>query len=104
MYDEFNLRILLFAVQIFKIIVSHPIKLGLALNFSVFYFEIMNQPKEAWKLAKNTFENAINSIDDMKEDEYKDAAMILQLLKDNITLWNAEFEDDDNKDDDVIDI
>ena len=85
--------------------ISHPIRLGLALNFSVFYFEIMNQPKKACELAKNTFENAINSIDDMKEDEYKDAAMILQLLKDNITLWNAEFEDeDDNKDDrDVLD-
>jgi 14-3-3 protein epsilon len=75
--------------------VSHPIKLGLALNFSVFYFEIMNQPKEACELAKKTFESAINSIDDMKEDEYKDAAMILQLLKDNITLWNAEYEDED---------
>ena len=88
-----------------KLMISHPIRLGLALNFSVFYFEIMNQPKKACELAKNTFENAINSIDDMKEDEYKDAAMILQLLKDNITLWNAEFEDeDDNKDDrDVLD-
>jgi 14-3-3 protein epsilon len=82
-----------------KLMISHPIRLGLALNFSVFYFEIMNQPKEACDLAKDTFENAINSIDDMKEDEYKDAAMILQLLKDNITLWNAEYEDEDNKDD-----
>lgn len=83
------------------LMVSHPIRLGLALNFSVFYFEIMNEPKKACELAKQTFENAINSIDDMNEDEYKDAAMILQLLKDNITLWNAEFEDEDgdNKDD-----
>ena len=67
----------------------------------------MNQSKEACKLAKETFENAINAIDDMKEDEYKDAAMILQLLKDNITLWNAEFEDDDGDDkdgNDVIDL
>mmetsp|Transcript_25051 Transcript_25051/g.27776 ORF Transcript_25051/g.27776 Transcript_25051/m.27776 type:complete len:114 (+) Transcript_25051:386-727(+) len=83
------------------LLVSHPIRLGLALNFSVFYFEIMGEPKKACDLAKQTFENAINAIDDMKEDDYKDAAMILQLLKDNITLWNAEFEDeeDDNKDD-----
>ena len=79
-----------------KLMISHPIKLGLALNFSVFYFEIMNEPKKACDLAKETFESAINSIDDMKEDEYKDAAMILQLLKDNITLWNAEFEEENN--------
>jgi 14-3-3 protein epsilon len=90
-----------------RLMVSHPIRLGLALNFSVFYFEIMNQPKQACKLAKETFENAINAIDDMNEGDYKDAAMILQLLKDNITLWNAEFEDDDGNDkdgDDVIDL
>jgi 14-3-3 protein epsilon len=90
-----------------KLMISHPIRLGLALNFSVFYFEIMNEPRKACALAKDTFERAINSIDDMKEDEYKDAAMILQLLKDNITLWNAEFEDEEGneKDDgDVIDI
>lgn len=80
------------------LLVSHPIRLGLALNFSVFYFEIMGKPKEACDLAKETFENAINAIDDMKEDDYKDAAMILQLLKDNITLWNAEFEDEDGDD------
>lgn len=82
-----------------KLMISHPIRLGLALNFSVFYFEIMDQPKKACDLAKDTFESAINSIDDMKEDEYKDAAMILQLLKDNITLWNAATEEDANKDD-----
>ena len=82
-----------------ELLVSHPIRLGLALNFSVFYFEIMGKPKEACDLAKETFENAINAIDDMKEDDYKDAAMILQLLKDNITLWNAEFEDEDDKED-----
>ena len=31
---------------------THPIRLGLALNFSVFFYEIMNKPDEACKLAK----------------------------------------------------
>jgi hypothetical protein len=31
---------------------THPIRLGLALNYSVFHYEIMNKPQEACKLAK----------------------------------------------------
>lgn len=73
----------------------------------MFYFEIMGEPKKACELAKNVFDNAINEIDDVDEAQYKDSAMILQLLRDNITLWTTQLEEeeaDENRDDDVIDI
>jgi hypothetical protein len=38
---------------------THPIRLGLALNFSVFYYEIMNSPDQACHLAKQAFDDAI---------------------------------------------
>ncbi len=69
---------------------THPIRLGLALNFSVFYYEIDNTPEEACKLAKKAFDSAMEEIDQLKEDMYKDSTLIMQLLRDNITLWQSE--------------
>ena len=65
---------------------THPIRLGLALNFSVFYYEIMNKPEEACKLAKEAFDDAIAELDSLKEDSYKDSTLIMQLLRDNLTV------------------
>jgi len=69
---------------------TNPIRLGLALNFSVFYYEILNKPKEACKLAKKAFDTAVGELEDLDEDQYKDATLIMQLLRDNLTLWQSE--------------
>lgn len=68
---------------------THPIRLGLALNFSVFYYEIANNPKEACDLAKKAFDEAIKGLDNTAEDNYKDSTLIMQLLRDNLTLWTS---------------
>ncbi|KAK9284295.1 hypothetical protein L1049_023466 [Liquidambar formosana] len=73
---------------------THPIRLGLALNFSVFYYEILNSPERARFLAKQAFDEAISELDSMKEESYKDSTLILQLLRDNLTLWNSDFPDE----------
>ena len=69
---------------------THPIRLGLALNYSVFYYEILNSPEIACKFAKSAFESAISDLDGLEEDEYRDSATIMQLLRDNLTLWTNE--------------
>ncbi len=38
---------------------THPIRLGLALNFSVFNYEILNNPERACNVAKTAFDDAI---------------------------------------------
>jgi len=69
---------------------TDPIKLGLALNFSVFYYEIGDDKEKACQLAKKAFDDAIVELDTLKEDSYKDSTLIMQLLRDNLTLWTSE--------------
>ena len=64
--------------------------MGLALNYSVFYYEILSSPDIACKLAKQAFDNAIADLDGLEEDEYRDSATIMQLLRDNLTLWTSD--------------
>ncbi|XP_049590441.1 14-3-3 protein beta/alpha [Syngnathus scovelli] len=74
---------------------THPIRLGLALNFSVFFYEILNSPEKACRLAKEAFDEAITQIDNLNEESYKDSTLIMQLLRDNLTLWTSDNQGDE---------
>lgn len=96
---------------------THPIRLGLALNFSVFYYEILNSPDRACHLAKQAFDDAIAELDTLSEESYKDSTrklkgcdakgragltssslpVIMQLLRDNLTLWTSDMQDSESK-------
>ncbi|XP_068431316.1 14-3-3 protein zeta/delta [Clinocottus analis] len=73
---------------------THPIRLGLALNFSVFYYEIVNSPEKACNLAKTAFDDAITMLDTLNHESYKDSTLIMQLLRDNLTLWMSDAQGD----------
>uniref|UniRef100_A0A3P8WIV7 14-3-3 domain-containing protein n=1 Tax=Cynoglossus semilaevis TaxID=244447 RepID=A0A3P8WIV7_CYNSE len=68
----------------------HPLRLALALNVSLFYYEILNLPERACGLAETAFNAAIAEVDDKREDYCKDSTAIMQQLRDNLTLWDGD--------------
>jgi len=76
---------------------THPTRLGLALNFSVCYYEILGDSDKACQLAKQAFDDAIEKLDTLQDASYKDSTLIMQLLRDNLTLWTNEKNDKDEQ-------
>ena len=68
----------------------NPIRLGLALNFSVFQYEVMNDHKKACEIGEKALTEALEKIDDVDEETFRDAKSIIELLKENLSLWKEE--------------
>ena len=73
-----------------KLNACNPIRLGLALNFSVFHYEVMNNHKQACELGEKALTEALEKIDDVDEETFRDAKSIIELLKENLSLWKEE--------------
>ena len=41
-------------------------------------------------MAREAFDEAIADLDNVADEYYKDATLIMQLLRDNLTLWTSE--------------
>ena len=66
---------------------THPLRLGLALSFSVFYYEILNSRDGARYLAKHALDNGIAELDALTEESNGGSILIMHLLCANLTLW-----------------
>jgi len=75
---------------------TDPTRLGLMLNYSVFNYEVLKNRDQACTLAKTAFDAAIAKLDTLNDTSYKDSTLIMQLLRDNLTLWTSENDDKTN--------
>jgi len=53
----------------------------------------MMEQDRACALAKKAFDDAIAELDTLSEESYKDSTLIMQLLRDNLTLWTSDQND-----------
>jgi len=75
--------------------ITNSTRLGLALNYSVFYYEIKGLKEEACNIAKNAFDEAMKVLDDLEKSKAKDTLLIVQLLKENLILWSSEMNEEE---------
>ncbi|KAJ7249735.1 14-3-3 protein [Mycena haematopus] len=47
--------------------------------------------------ASQAFDDAIAELDTLSEESYKDSTLIMQLLRDNLTLWTSDMQDSADK-------
>lgn len=56
----------------------------------MFLYETAGDPREAFRLARNAFEDAIGEGSETPEEGYRQSTIIMQRLRDNLTLWSEE--------------
>ena len=78
-----------------EIPITNSTRLGLALNYSVFYYEIKGLKEEACNVAKNAFDESMKVLDDLEKSKAKDTLLIIQLLKENLILWSNEMNEEE---------
>ena len=68
--------------------------LGLALNLSVFCYEVLVNPTEAIRISKETLEKGKKELLGIDEDneEYRDSISIINLLQENLNMWTMDNE------------
>jgi hypothetical protein len=71
-------------------------RVGLAVNFSIFYYEHKSMLDEAIMIARSCFDDAIKSVDDIEPEKAKDYILLVHLLKENVIFWNTEKADEES--------
>jgi len=70
-------------------------RVGLCLNFAVFYYEVKGNKKEGCKIAKKAFEDSMKYLDDLEKFKSKDVLLLIQLLKENLIFWSSEMSEEE---------
>ena len=79
-----------YSIAVSNLAVTDPLRLGLALNFGVFLYEIKGDRQAAIDTVQGAFEKALADLESVAEESYADTTKVMQILKDNVDLWKSE--------------
>merc|ERR1712137_1468806 len=82
--------------DILEVLDKHLIPSSESGESKVFYYKMKGDYHRY--LAKSAFDDAIAQLDTLPEDSYKDSTLIMQLLRDNLTLWTSDLQGEDGED------
>jgi 14-3-3 protein epsilon len=90
LFSENSLKTYFEAMELAKKLqITNQLRLALALNLSIFFYEIMNDPKAACKITQETLDIASKAFGntDEEDEEFIDAFRILDTMKENLQIW-----------------
>ncbi|KAL9312124.1 putative 14-3-3 protein [Arabidopsis thaliana] len=68
---------------------TNMVRLGLALNFSIFNYEIHKSIESACKLVKKAYDEAITELDGLDKNICEESMYIIEMLKYNLSTWTS---------------
>ena len=66
------------------------------LNYSVFLHDTLENTAEAINISKSCLYDALRDTEEIVDNSQKDIVLLCQMLKDNISLWKTELNDNNN--------
>lgn len=63
-------------------------RLGIALNFAVFCYEIKCMPDDACCVAQQAIDDSLADIGSLSEESFQATTVVMQLLRNNLRLWH----------------
>ncbi len=68
-------------------------RIGLLLNFAVFYYENLLEPGKAILMLRQTLNESLNALSRVKSEDFKEVSTLFQFMRDNLTLWTNDSND-----------
>ncbi|KAG6375839.1 14-3-3 protein-domain-containing protein [Boletus reticuloceps] len=69
---------------------TNPIRLRLALNLSVFYYEVLDSRKNAICVAQQALHEARTGLDELSQEDSNDSKHVIELLHENLARWRLD--------------